>query len=344
MSMFFVQFDTATTTMTPTKPPRVAIIGAGITGLSAARRFVEAGLETELFDKSRGVSGRMATRRLEFHELTLRFDHGSPFLTSVQLQAIKALTNSLNMPPDPAPLDVRAHSELEDEAVISITSGVNQVGKWLARGLKIHLSQQVTEIVPSDGDRRWKIVAEEAVVTDDFDWVVTTTPPRQAAEILRLSDSAVVTALNAIEPQGCWSLMLVIEPSLPLGLVEYPKSEIIERVINENAKGRSREHLGLYTIHAKRPWSQRHMESSKADVQNAMIAALRAIGFDSQNTLHAQLHRWLYAGVVQPLGRPYLADMKRGLICAGDWCLGNDIDSALSSADATAAKVVQSLV
>ena len=86
------------------------------------------------------------------------------------------------------------------------------------------------------------------------------------------------------------------------------------------------------------------MESSKADVQNAMIAALQAVGFDSQNTLHAQLHRWLYAGVVQPLGQPYLADTQRSLICAGDWCLGNDIDCALTSADATAAQVIQSLV
>ena len=86
------------------------------------------------------------------------------------------------------------------------------------------------------------------------------------------------------------------------------------------------------------------MGSSKAEVQNTMIAALQAIGFGSQSILHAQLHRWLYAGVVQPLGKPYLADTQLGLICAGDWCLGNDIDSALASADATAAKVIQSLV
>ena len=341
MSMFFVQLDTATITMTLTKPPRVAIIGAGITGLSAAWRLVEAGIEAELFDKSRGVSGRMATRRLEFHELTLRFDHGSPFLTPPQMQAI---AEQMNSPANPMPFDVATHSALGDESLICIADGMNQVGKWLARGLKIHLSQQITEIVPSDGNRRWQIVTADDVLIDDFDWVITTTPPRQAAEILRLSDSAVVSALNAIEPQGCWSLMLVTEPSLPLGLVEHSMDEIIERVINENAKGRSSEHLGLYTVHAKRPWSQRHMESSKADVQNAMIAALQAVGFDSQNTLHAQLHRWLYAGVVQPLGQPYLADMQLGLICAGDWCLGNDIDSALASADATAAKVIQSLL
>ena len=241
------------------------------------------------------------------------------------------------------PFDVATHSALGDESLICIADGMNQVGKWLARGLKIHLSQQVTEIVPSDGNRRWQIVTADDVVIDDFDWVVTTTPPRQAADILRLSNGAVVRTLNTIEPQGCWSLMLVTEPALPLSLVSDPGSEIIERVINENAKGRSSEHLGLCTVHAKRPWSQRHMGSSKADVQNAMFAALQAVGLDSQNTLHAQLHRWLYAGVVQPLGQPYLADMQRGLYCAGDWCLGNDIDCALASANATATQVIQSL-
>ena len=322
------------------KNPRVAIIGAGLAGLSVARRLVGVGIESQLFDKSRGVSGRMATRRLEMRGLNLRFDHGSPFLTPPQMQAI---AEQMNSPAHPMPFDVATHSALGDESLICIADGMNQVGKWLARGLKIHLSQQVTEIVPSDGNRRWQIVTADDVIIDDFDWVITTTPPRQAAEILRLSDSAVVSALNAIEPQGCWSLMLVTEPSLPLGLVEHPKGEIIERVINENAKGRFSEHLGLYTVHAKRPWSQRHMESPKVDVQTAMIEALQSFGLESQNILHAQLHRWLYAGVVQPLGQPYLADMQRGLISAGDWCLGNDIDSALSSADAAADRLIQSL-
>lgn len=327
--------------MNPAKTPRVAIVGAGLTGLSIARRFVEAGIETQLFDKSRGVSGRMATRRLELNGLNLRFDHGSPFLTSPQMQAISELTNS---PPDPVRFAVAAPSELGGESVISIADGLNHVGKWLARGLEIHLNQPVSEILPSESARQWQIVTGNHVVPDDFHLVITTTPPRQASEILRSSDSAVVATLDAIEPQGCWSLMLVTKPSLPLGLVSHPEGEIIERVINENAKGRSSEHLGLYTVHAKRPWSQRHMEAPKVDVQAAMIEALQSLGLDSGNILHAQLHRWLYAGVIQPLGQPYLADIQRSLYCAGDWCLGNDIDCALASADATATQVIQSLV
>ena len=323
------------------KTPRVAIIGAGLTGLRAARRLAEAGIDTRLFDKSRGVGGRVATRRLERNGLNLRFDHGIPFLTPPQLQAI---SEPMNSPPDPVPLDVAAHSELGRESLICIADGMNRIGKWLASGLEIHLNRPVTKIVPSSSARQWLILTGDAVVPDDFDLIIATTPPHQAAELLRSSDSTVVTALNGIEPQGCWSLMLVTESPMPLGLISLPESQIIERAINENAKGRSSEHLGLYTVHAKRSWSQRHMQSPKVDVQAAMIEALQSLGLDSANIVHAQLHRWLYAGVAQPLGQPYLADTQRSLICAGDWCLGNDIDCALTSADATAAQVIQSLV
>ncbi|MEC8084121.1 MAG: FAD-dependent oxidoreductase, partial [Pseudomonadota bacterium] len=50
---------------------RVAIIGAGIAGIAAARTFAAADWRPVLFDKSRGLGGRMATRRAE----GLRFDH-----------------------------------------------------------------------------------------------------------------------------------------------------------------------------------------------------------------------------------------------------------------------------
>lgn len=42
---------------------RVAIVGAGMAGLAAARRLVDAGHEAVVFERSRGPGGRAATRR-----------------------------------------------------------------------------------------------------------------------------------------------------------------------------------------------------------------------------------------------------------------------------------------
>jgi len=46
----------------------VAIVGAGISGLSAAGRIRQAGLDVVILEKSRGLGGRASTRRMNLQE------------------------------------------------------------------------------------------------------------------------------------------------------------------------------------------------------------------------------------------------------------------------------------
>ena len=57
----------------------VAIIGSGIAGTTLARLLTDdiPSAEVTIFEKSRGVGGRMATRYSEEYE----FDHGAQFFT-----------------------------------------------------------------------------------------------------------------------------------------------------------------------------------------------------------------------------------------------------------------------
>ncbi|MCU0709228.1 MAG: NAD(P)-binding protein, partial [Pirellula sp.] len=59
------------------KSIRVAIVGAGLAGSMCARTLVDQGIGVTLFEKSRGPSGRCATRRGDDHIL---FDHGAPYI------------------------------------------------------------------------------------------------------------------------------------------------------------------------------------------------------------------------------------------------------------------------
>ncbi len=63
--------------------PRVAVVGAGIAGLVCARTLQDAGWETAVFDKGRGVGGRACTRRQEPGEGgdAVQFDHGAQYFT-----------------------------------------------------------------------------------------------------------------------------------------------------------------------------------------------------------------------------------------------------------------------
>ena len=56
---------------------KIAIIGAGLSGLSIAHLLKE-NADITLFEKARGVSGRMSTRRAEPYF----FDHGAQYFTA----------------------------------------------------------------------------------------------------------------------------------------------------------------------------------------------------------------------------------------------------------------------
>ena len=59
-------------------PRRLAVIGAGIAGLACARAARDAGLTVTLFEKSRGLGGRLATRRPFGLDDPIGLDHGAP--------------------------------------------------------------------------------------------------------------------------------------------------------------------------------------------------------------------------------------------------------------------------
>jgi phytoene dehydrogenase-like protein len=64
--------------MTTHSQPDVIVIGAGVSGLIAARTLQATGARVLGLDKGRGVGGRMATRRTDWGV----FDHGAQFLTA----------------------------------------------------------------------------------------------------------------------------------------------------------------------------------------------------------------------------------------------------------------------
>src|SRR6187401_2312519 len=66
---------------------RIAVVGAGIAGLSAARALVERGRTEKMFERGRVAGGRVATRVVNAIELPrglageVAFDHGAQYFT-----------------------------------------------------------------------------------------------------------------------------------------------------------------------------------------------------------------------------------------------------------------------
>ena len=70
---------------TPSLPPAglpIAIVGAGLAGLTCAQFLAQAGHHVHVFDKSRGPSGRMSTRRSSDASTEWQCDHGAQYFTA----------------------------------------------------------------------------------------------------------------------------------------------------------------------------------------------------------------------------------------------------------------------
>ena len=166
--------------------PKVAIIGAGISGLVCARLLVEQGMEVTVFEKSRGVGGRMATRRTPEG---CHFDHGAQYFT-VRDERFRRYVDSWLADGLVAPWEGRicvlqrgvVAEKSEPLARFVGIPGMNAVCKRLAADLRVKLQCEVAPVVHEGNS--WRLVDLEARPLGTFDTVLVSAPAPQAATLL----------------------------------------------------------------------------------------------------------------------------------------------------------------
>ena len=188
--------------------PTIAVIGAGIAGLAAARRLHDAGMQVVLFEKSRGVGGRMATRRID----AMAFDHGAQFFTA-RGEDFSAYAARWLEAGAIAPWTSKAHGAPEARADVRYvgTPGMTAPARALAAGLIIVTGTTVSRIARSSVDGRWRIHDENgalgAAAIHAFDMVALAVPSAQANPLIAASGVDLPGVERAVYAP-CWALMV----------------------------------------------------------------------------------------------------------------------------------------
>ena len=334
----------------------IAVIGAGMAGVTCARTLLQAGHRVTLFEKSRGLGGRMSTRRSDFGG----FDHGAQYFTvrdprfQLAIDTVPGVVLPWNVNTvrvlDKLGQTLAATPAAKETQWVS-APGMSELVKAWGHPMEQHPRATVklqTLVLKVERDAlskpQWQLQTEgpqgERQVHGGFDTVVLATPHPQASQLLRQSGlfTQAQEALNQVHVAPCWTLMLAFpqasQPNLPQFGPRWHAARSdhhrIRWVARENSKpGRST--VERWTVQASPDWSQEHLEDDAERVKAKMIKGFAEVTGIRAEPSHADVHRWRYAQTPHPLGEKFLWDGRLGIGLCGDWCMGHRVEDAFLS-------------
>lgn len=347
-----------------TETADVVVVGAGLAGLICSQYLQRQGFRTIVLDKSRGVGGRLATRRIG----AVSVDHGLPYwerqgpqtaalaqrlsgsvMTPAKGQVIggdASLIPAANPASKRPATNRRQQDGTQDADPRVVPKGMTAIAKALASDLTLHRQHRLTGLEPdADG---WRLVVEtpDGMRTFSAAAVVLAIPAPQISPLLQpLNATSAIAALSAVAFDPCFSVMVgyAAPPveSLPLGL-RSPAADL--RWVGFEAAKRPLP-LSAVVLQSSAEFAKRALDWPLEDVATHLLAAAAALPQVAAlgEPQWQQVHRWRYALCRRPYPQAYLPVPPRPLVCCGDWCGGHTPEAALNSGEAAAKAIAAAI-
>ena len=305
---------------------RIAIIGAGITGLSCAARLKKAGLEPVVLDKGRGIGGRSATRRTENG---FQFDHGAQYVEAGTEKFLHLLTDAERAG------FVKKWDFGNGNCYVG-SPGMNGLPRYLGNDLDIRQQVEITAIKEvQDGI---ELMAGDKC--ESFHKVLVTVPAPQVIALVG-RHHPLSKDIAEVEMLPCMTLMAAFgaDTQVSFKARRDPDDPLSWIALDSSKPDRATENC--WVAQANPDWSSKHLEDAPEETAQNMLSLLcDRIGVGRSTAIHATAHRWRYSAVSKPLGRLFIHNTARTLYVGGDWCLDSRIEAAWISGNAIAENVL----
>lgn len=318
----------------------IAIIGAGMAGLSALQSLKQAGHQVTVFEKSRGSGGRLATKKVG----NASWDMGAQFMRSHHSEFSKVLrqweldgwVKHWNFQPHVIDADGIRRSADDVERFVGVSRMTALSRKLLEAADEFVASTRIVDCQYHQG--KWSLTADDNRTFDGFDGLVINTPPQQAKPLLQNPAPELAQHCD-VDMMPAWTLLLAFdqpltspnrEEDIKAAFVHHPIIDFIAQ--NSDKPERDKPADGApqtWTIHANHHWTREHAESPREWVQQQMLDAFFEVMHQPVTvTSEIWLHRWLYAIVDQPLHCGALQSANLPLTVCGDWLEQGAIEGA----------------
>ena len=304
----------------------IAVVGAGIAGVSAARKLTEGGAKVEVFDRASRPGGRMSSRE----QRGLCFDFGAPYL-SAHTKRSKKLIKEWEQKGwiekwNPVSMALPSRERLDTSDWYVGSPSMGSIVRNLAKGIKIRKRTEIVKIEGEPGNFYLQTAKEES--KGPFQSVLLCCHAMRTAELLEPSTELGKLA-SGVEEYPRFACLVAFEDEV---ILEFEAATIEDAPLSfasrENSKP-GREDNESWVLYGSREWSRSHRDAPPESLLDPILEAFTELGYQElPEVTYARVHRWRCSQSDQPLNLPYRFDRAAGIGIAGDWCANGSVDGA----------------
>lgn len=327
----------------------IVIVGAGISGLVCAQQLHQAGYKVLVVEKSRGLGGRVTTRRLQ----ETCADFGTSYLKPQNqlLQRFVELLVQQNI------IQVWTDTAYEFDAnlqkltvsdrtpLYTAPKGMSAIARFLAASLEIQLNQRVVEISTFADNWCLQLESTDATTQITAKAVVVAIPAPQALTLLEpiAVSPKFLANLRSVEFAPCISVIAgypSMQSNFAWQAVTVTGDDNLAWIGLDSSK-RQEVRSPIFVLHSSAQFAQNYLETTDLQPVGQQLLTHAAKLLPWLNTPEwMQVHRWRYAFPTSPLLDTYLnANTPQPLVCCGDWCGGNLVAGAMQSGISAAEQI-----
>ncbi|GGX48096.1 NAD(P)/FAD-dependent oxidoreductase [Saccharospirillum salsuginis] len=320
-----------------------AIVGAGLSGMTLARELTAAGHHCQVFEKSRGRGGRLATRRREGWQA----DHGAQFFT-VRDNAFQKVVDDWEangwVQPwaiEPLVYDRDGFHPAEETSIRYVgTPSMNAMVLGMSEGIDLFLQTRVDRL--ERVDHQWRLWDDAGEHYGQFDAVFLTAPLAQSLALLP-SGSRAEVPLRGATMLPTWSMALAFEDDTGIESDGYFVQEgVINWAARDSSKPGREPSPEVWVMHFSPTWTGNHLDAPDSLLQQQCLTLLRKLApRDLPELAGSFKHRWLYARSGPARIEIPQWDERLRIGLAGDWILGDRLEDAWQSAVNLAHEVIE---
>ena len=314
---------------------KIAIIGAGLAGLTTARQLQSAGADVTVFDKSKGTGGRLSSRSFADGWI----DHGAPYLSVADEKFAGFLYENIadSAIQNWAPRSSGVVRSDEESNFIGVPRN-SALTRSLIDGIVFQPSTRIARIESSEAG--WSLFNDGESLLGIWPYLVIAVPAPQALSLLR-EQPLLAEQIRRVKMEPCWVAAIqsthALQDQADIAVYEHP---VVRRIVHNSAKP-GRANKNVYLVQANKGWSETHLEETPESIGEGLLDSFCELTSAAADPEVLFVHRWRYGFTETALEQDYLWDNTLQLGVCGDWCLGRTVEDAWRSGSAVAAQILK---